>query len=568
MGIDSRFGNAFTRIILTGFSGTGKSTIGRRIAELLGWDFVDTDDWISNEQGKSISSIFEKEGETRFRYYERDVLRRLIGSPHTVISTGGGIVLDDENRKSLLDSGLVVCLEATPETIHARLTEEDSDSGSERNERPMLNEEGIVASSFSKIKTLKAGRQWAYALAHWIIVTDGLSVEQSAQEVIRVWNRVGVAKNLRSDPEVAAVVTAGDQAYPVVVGWDILESQLGMRVIGLGQKGRAFVVSDEGVYHSYARYAQRSLHEAGIETHMFAFPAGEVSKTLRTCEEIYCWLLDRHVERGDVIVAVGGGVAGDIAGFVAATYLRGVRLVQIPTTLLAMLDASIGGKTGVDLPGGKNLIGAFYQPSLVLADVSALTTLPDRVKTEGWAEAIKHGFALDSRLVEIYERYHKDLLALDPEITTEVVGKNAALKALVVSQDEKEKSGARALLNYGHTIGHAIETAGNYSRYLHGEAVSIGMNAAAILGNLVGITPKEVVDRQKDLLGLYGLPLQFKNLSPGSIMDAMTRDKKVKDGEISWILLHEVGRSASHIGIPSDQVERAVAFVTEGFEYF
>jgi shikimate kinase/3-dehydroquinate synthase len=546
-----------SRIILTGFSGTGKTAVGRRLARALGWEFVDTDDLVVQRASKPVERIFADEGEEAFRSLEREVIAQVCRGGDVVVSTGGGAMVDDENRALMLDAGLVVCLEARPETIYTRLLGSPADDGAEAMVRPLLTAvEG--QDPLKRIELLKNARQWAYALAHWTVPTDSFSVEQCVQEVLRAWRRLGAVARALGDPEVAAVVTTEWLSYPLIVGWDILEAQLGQRLLDSGFQGRAYIICDDGVLHPYGRKTQRSLHKAGIEVHLFTFPAGEASKTMATCTAIHEWLAERRVERRDVIVAVGGGVCGDMAGFVAATYLRGITLVQVPTTLLAMVDASIGGKVAVDLPVAKNLVGAFYHPALVLADVSALTTLPERVLREGWAEALKHGLALDAALVELYESKADALLALEPELTTEVVARNAALKARVVTEDERETSGLRALLNYGHTMGHGIEAAAGYSRYLHGEAVAIGMTGAAVLGQRVGVTPTPLVRRQSELLRRFGLPDRFSSVGVDAVLVAMARDKKSSGGDIAWVFLEEAGRAGLHRGVPKDQVRQVL----------
>ena len=357
-----------------------------------------------------------------------------------------------------------------------------------------------------------------------------MSAEQAAHEVVRAWRKLGAAQTWRDDPDLAATVTVEQGAYPVFVGWGTLERQLGQRLAESGFQARAHIICDTNVVHPYGRAAQRSLHAADIEMGLFTFPAGEASKSLETATVLYEWLAEHRVERGDVIVAVGGGVVGDLAGYVAATFLRGIRLVQVPTSLTAMVDSSIGGKTAVDLPVAKNMVGAFHHPMMVLADVSALKTLPERALREGWAEAIKHGFALEAPLVDFYEQHAEALLSLDPELTTEAVARNAAVKARIVTEDERETSGRRMLLNYGHTIGHGVEAAAGYDAYLHGEAVAIGMTGAARLGMMEGVTSAEVVEHQASLIARFGLPSSYAGVAPEAIIQAMSRDKKTTAG--------------------------------------
>ena len=550
-----------TRIFLIGFSGTGKSAVGRRVARLLGWRFVDADEWIVEHAGKPVEQIFADGGEEAFRALECEAIAHLATQEGIVASCGGGAMVQDVCRSTMLDAGLVVALDARPETIYARLVAAPSGDEAEAMVRPMLA--AGESDPLERIESLKRERQWAYALAHWTVSTDAMSVEQAAHEVERTWRRLGRPQVWTGDPQLATTVTVESGAYPVFVGWGILEDQVGARLHAAGLTGRAFILCDSNTVHPYGRVVQRSLHAAGIEVALFTLPAGEASKSLETASVIYGWLAERRAERRDTIVAVGGGVVGDLAGFVAATYLRGIRLVQVPTSLTAMVDSSIGGKTAVDLPAAKNLVGAFYHPELVLADVSALATLPDRALREGWAEALKHGLALDRGLTDTYEAKAEALLALEPELTAEVVARNAAVKARLVSEDERETSGLRTLLNYGHTIGHAIEAAAGYDRYLHGEAVAIGMTGAARLGMLQGVTPADLVERQAALIQRFGLPSSYAGVDGAAILDAMSRDKKVAAGDVTWVLLDEAGHAALHRDVPRDAVERVVSELAE-----
>ena len=545
------------RIFLIGFSGTGKSAVGRSVAWLLGWAFADADELIVERADKSIDRIFADDGEPAFRRLERDIIAEMATRERVVISTGAGSVMYDDSLGTMLASGLVVALEAHPETIYKRLSSIAEEDGAEAMVRPMLRSGGSD-DPLGRIESLKRERQWAYARAHWTVTTDAMSVEQAAHEVVRAWRKLGAAQTWRDDPDLAATVTVEQGAYPVFVGWGTLERQLGQRLAESGFTGRAHIICDTNVVHPYGRAAQRSLHAAGIEMGLFTIPAGEASKSLETATVLYEWLAEHRVERGDVIVAVGGGVVGDLAGYVAATFLRGIRLVQVPTSLTAMVDSSIGGKTAVDLPVAKNMVGAFHHPMMALADVSALTTLPERALREGWAEAIKHGFALEAPLVDFYEQHAEALLSLDPELTTEAVARNAAVKARIVTEDERETSGRRMLLNYGHTIGHGVEAAAGYDAYLHGEAVAIGMTGAARLGMMEGVTSAEIVEHQASLIARFGLPSSYAGVAPEAIIQAMSRDKKTTAGQVSWVFLEEVGRAVTRKGVPVERVAEVV----------
>tara|TARA_Y100000758_G_C16033058_1_gene415351 strand:- start:76 stop:1212 length:1137 start_codon:yes stop_codon:yes gene_type:complete len=366
-------------------------------------------------------------------------------------------------------------------------------------------------------------------------------------------------------PDLAGEVKTSTGDHPIWVGWGILE-EVGTRVKSLMSPSAAYVIADEKA-HSYASKTQISMEAVGIPTHIYKIASGETSKNLETVRQVYTWLAERKAERGHLILAVGGGVVGDLVGFVAATYLRGIPFVQIPTTLLAMMDASIGGKVAVDMPQGKNLVGAFYQPKFVLSDVETLKTLPVRELTSGWAEAIKHGLILDDGLLDTFESHVSELKSLDPEIATETIRRSVAIKAGVVSQDEKETLGIRILLNYGHTIGHAIESITGYTEYLHGEAVSVGMMGAAKIGELLQIMDVDDVERQKEVLQAYGLPISAPGLNSEAIISAMTSDKKTTGGSINWVLLDGIGKAITNNEVPDKYVREALKFVLTSSEH-
>jgi 3-dehydroquinate synthase len=317
--------------------------------------------------------------------------------------------------------------------------------------------------------------------------------------------------------------------------------------------GNAYVVADASVLSLYGDLVMTSLQMAGFGAQSFAVPCGEKSKTLDTVSHIYDWLVDCRAERNDLIVAVGGGVIGDMAGFVAATFLRGLCLVQVPTSLIAMTDASVGGKTGVNHPKAKNVVGAFHQPRLVLADVKTLTTLPERELTSGWAEVIKHGLVLDPELSAFLEKNANRLVELEPEVTTEAVRRSVAIKTRIVSEDVKEQ-GRRILLNYGHTIGHGLEAATEYGGFLHGEAVSVGMAGAAMVSHEMGLLSMEVVKKHRGILKMFGLPVSCSDVKMKDVLRAMELDKKVKNRSVRWVLLEDIGRPVIRQDVPRQLV--------------
>jgi 3-dehydroquinate synthase len=443
-------------------------------------------------------------------------------------------------------SAVVICLEARADTIIARLAVH------EREVRPLL----AGADPAARIRSLKEQRASAYADADWIVQTDQLSPELVASEVVRAYRMLAPRiATTAHDPAPAAFVRTGATSYPIFVGAGVLD-RLGELTAG-PTGGNCWVFADERVAEVHGERAVQSIRRAGLSAEIRTIPSGERSKDFAVASELFRWLAQHRAERRDTIVAVGGGVTGDLAGFVAASYLRGIGLVHVPTTLLAMTDSSIGGKTGVNLPEGKNLVGAFHQPAFVLADVDTLRTLPERELRAGWAETIKHGLIRDPSLVETLETATDDLLRLETATLVNVIGRSVAVKAEVVSIDERE-DGLRMILNYGHTAGHALEAAGDYQRLLHGEAVSIGMGIAARIGEEVGITPPTLRRRQDDLIRRFGLPLETADVPVGKALAALALDKKVRAKRNRWILLEGAGRTVVRDDVPADLVETAI----------
>lgn len=535
-------------IILIGFSATGKSRVGREVAQLLGWGFIDLDEEIVKRLGKPILQIFAQEGEEYFRKLEQDELARAGKQKNVVITTGGGAILDRRNRELMSRCGMVVCLEAKVETIHRRLLQDTATSGPLR---PLL----AVQNPLQRIRSLKELRQHYYdAVADWTIHTDNLTPGEVAHEVIQgwqYWNRFHPGKtSYHKDPDFACEVITATERYPIFVGCGLL-GDLGKRMRQLGLSGAAYIISDEVVFPLYGAKIRSSLEEAKFTVKSFVLPPGEVTKSIDSAVKIYDFLVGQRAERRDTIIALGGGVIGDLAGFVAATFLRGLPLIQVPSSLIAMVDASIGGKVAVNHPRGKNLIGAFYQPHMVLMDVQALATLPQRELVSGWAEVIKHGLVLDSSLFSFLEEQAENLLKLEPVVTVEAIKRSAALKATIVSEDEKER-GRRTLLNYGHTIAHALEAATGYQQFLHGEAVAIGMRGAALLSKRLGLLSIDVVERQCSLLRNFSLPVCCSGIELARVLQAMELDKKVRGKAIHWVLLRGIGEPVIQDDIPDE----------------
>lgn len=352
-------------------------------------------------------------------------------------------------------------------------------------------------------------------------------------------------------------VNLGERSYPIHIGHDCLD-RLGEWVKGVGLGGKVAVISNPTVAQLYLDPVHDSLSGAGFEVTPILVPDGEEHKNLNSLAAIYDRLISERFERRSALVALGGGVIGDIAGFAAATYLRGVPYVQVPTTLLAQVDSSVGGKTAVNHKDGKNLIGAFYQPRLVLIDVAVLRTLPRRELIAGLAEVIKYGVIEDPALFELLERSMEKLVAGDGGLLAEVIAKSCAIKARVVEADEREED-YRAVLNFGHTLGHALEAVTGYKQWLHGEAVGIGMAKAALLSARCGFCDQKSFERIVRLIERAGLPTEIpQNVSAQRLIQSMEVDKKAAGGKIKFIMCAGIGKTTFH-WLEPEEILRALA---------
>lgn len=348
-------------------------------------------------------------------------------------------------------------------------------------------------------------------------------------------------------------ITLPHHRYEIVIEPGVL-GRVGSRVRDLAPHARCGVVADRAVWDLHGETLERSLEEAGYGITSSHLEPGEASKGLETVADLYDVMVDARLERGSPIVALGGGVAGDLAGFVAATYLRGVAFVQCPTTLLAMVDSSVGGKTGVNLPQGKNLVGAFHQPVLVAADPLVLSTLPERELRCGLAECIKHAAIRDASLFDFIEERIQEILALSTSTIVELVRRNVEIKAAVVMEDERE-AGVRAHLNFGHSFGHAIEASVGYGRILHGEAVALGMLAATRTASELGLCDESHLTRLSDLLEVAGLPVRASLPDTEQLNSAMRLDKKVSGDRLRLVLPTRIGHVETRDDVPEACVQ-------------
>ncbi len=353
--------------------------------------------------------------------------------------------------------------------------------------------------------------------------------------------------------------TRPDRSYDITCGTGVLGS-LGGLVAQAGGR-RSVLIADSAVTHTHAAAVADSLRDSGVECLLLEVPAGESSKSLAAAGTLWAELARMAVDRATHVVAVGGGVVGDLAGFVAACFARGLPLWHVPTTLVAQVDSAIGGKTGVNLPEGKNLVGVFWQPQGVIADIQTLTTLPEREFTSGLAEVVKYGMILDADFFAWLESKAEMVLARSPAELAAAVERSAALKAGVVERDEREVSGLRAALNYGHTFGHAYETASGYGTLLHGEAVALGMSRAARLATILGRLDPTIAPRQDRLLARFGLPVSPRTAAgtPDELLAIMARDKKALGGRLRFVLPDQIGHVELVADIDPGLIRRVLA---------
>ena len=339
-------------------------------------------------------------------------------------------------------------------------------------------------------------------------------------------------------------VDLAERSYDIVIGCGNL-NRLGAFAAERGKTTHAVVITDENVQEPHAMRATESLVREGIDAELLAIPPGETSKSVEMAADLWREVLHLGADRKSIVVAVGGGVVGDLAGFVAATFARGLRFFQVPTSLLAQVDSSVGGKVGINLPEAKNMVGAFHQPAGVLIDTATLATLPSNEYRSGLAEVVKYGVILDAEFFAYLESHTAEINARQDDVLAHVIGRCCRLKADVVERDERETTGLRAVLNYGHTFGHAFESLSGYGKLLHGEGVAIGMCCAARLAQRLGRVDAQFVQRQQKLLEAFGLPVATPNLDPEQILDSMRHDKKVEHGKLKFILPDRLGHVES-----------------------
>lgn len=512
-------------LILAGPPGTGKTTLGRLCAKLLGYTLVDTDEEISKQTGKSIAEIFSTQGEDVFRDIESNTLAKIIKYKNSVISLGGGTLLSDINRSIAKDHGVLICLRASASNIEARLANND--------ERPLLQNNKENSSSIS---VLLAQRKAHYDSFDFQLKTDDTKPDVLAEHIVdklMPWHHT---------------ITTNTGGYPLILGVKAL-TYLTSMLNNHGLPKPNLIISDTNIAPLWSNKLGQQL-----SIPVLSIPDGESQKTLETVHNIYDQFLLHDLDRSSLVLVVGGGVVGDIAGFAAATYMRGIRWVNIPTTLLSMIDASIGGKVGVDLPQGKNMIGAFHPPEMVLADPETLTTLPDNEYKAGLAEVIKHGIIADAELFSLVNS--KSL-----PLSRDLLQKALEVKINIIQQDPFERN-ERAKLNLGHTIGHGVEAASNY-RLRHGEAIAIGLYGEALLAEQIGIADPGLSSKIEKQLASLGLPTKCPGLSTIQIKQLMSTDKKKKSGNLYFTLPTSIGAVDYDVQVEDNILTKTIERLTE-----
>jgi len=534
-------------IILGGFMATGKSSVGRRLAIVLGYDFLDLDTLIAAEAGMPISQIFSSQGEGAFRALESRMVERLATRTGCVVATGGGTIVNPRNLEALKRSGVVVTLTADPDTISARIGPTD--------DRPML----WGGDKRERVRQLLEQRADAYAKADLIVDASAHTIDHVVNHILDfltlhhvIARRTTV--NLPSMAESLRIVL-GPRSHEVIIGPGLL-GEVGTLVKGLGLARTGILLTNPDDNKLFGERLVRSLADAGFTVKCVELAEREETKGLETLGWLYGQMASQRLERRSPVFALGGVVTGEIAGFAAATYLRGLPLIEIPTSLIAQVDTSIGGKVGVNLPEGKNLVGAFYQPRQVITDVESLAFLPAREFHGGLAEVVKIAAIRDRELFEYLEQNVEEVLSQDLRALVRLVRRACEIKASIVEADEWETD-VRSILNFGHTVGHAVEAAAGYQGPNHGEAVAMGMVVAASMAVRRGICPVEALDRLKRLLQAFGLPTS-PLVDAAEVLRFVRYDKKIQDRQVRFVLLQGIGDSVVASLDSLDEVEAAL----------
>ncbi len=543
-------------IVLVGIMGSGKTSVGKRLAVRLGLDFVDADAEIEAAAGMTISEIFARDGEAYFRAGERRVIARMLEERQRVVATGGGAYMHEQTRENIARCGIAIWLDAQLDVLLKRLRK--------RTNRPLLQSVDPEVT----MRKLMEIRNPVYALADFSVVSGDGPHDLVVEQILEILDsRLQTLPRLAAQRPVSAqasvhVALAGRE-YDILIGKNLITSA-GAHIAALAPKSSCAIVTDENVARHYLAPLKASLYRENIRHSEIILPPGESTKSIENYARVCNEIIAAKMERGDIVIALGGGVIGDLAGFAASSVRRGMRFVQIPTTLLSQVDSSVGGKTAVNSPYGKNLIGAFYQPSLVLADTGALDTLPDREFRAGYAEVMKYGVIDDPAFFSWLESNWRGIFERGPELT-EAIRKSCAAKAAVVARDETEQ-GDRALLNLGHTFGHALESLTHFdsSKLVHGEGVAIGIACAMRFSVQLGHMQGQDASRVEGHLRTVGLPTRIQDIAgwtggPDEVLQSMYQDKKVSRGALTFILARGIGQSFIARGVEANLVRDFLA---------
>ena len=527
-------------LYFTGFMASGKSRTGRALADRLGRPLVDTDNVIVERAGKSITEIFEQDGEEVFRKMEHEVIEEIAKSEKPlVVSLGGGALTRPDNLKLISESGTIIRLWAKPEVLSERI--------GRKNTRPLLanlNDEERL----EKIKQMLKEREKNYAHANFSVESSNDYSENHVTE--RIMHMLKFWENHALD-----VHPSEGSSYPIFIGKNIVpDAAIMLEGLRLSPTYEFLICTDTTIAKEQSVKLSELRGQAG-RCPIFKFQAGEGHKTLHNLNQLYSFMLHRGYTRKSCLLQFSGGVVGDMAGFGAATYQRGIPFVQFPTTLLSMVDSSVGGKVAVNHAEGKNMIGAFYQPKAVVCDISVLSTLPPTEYLAGLAEIVKYGVIYDEEFFRYLEGNVNAIKNRDFEALKHMIFRSCEIKAEVVGIDEKE-SGLRAILNYGHTFGHAIEKLTGYNRFSHGIAVSLGMRVAARAAVMLGMMDAAAEERQNALLDALGFVKTF-NVDTEKAWEAMAVDKKAEKGARVYILPTRIGEVKKIVNIEKEIVTKA-----------
>ena len=527
-------------VVLVGLMGAGKTSIGRRLAARLGLPFRDADAEIELAAGCTIPELFSRYGEGDFRAGERRVIRRLLSGDPLVLAFGGGAFMDPETRAVVREEAVSVWLRCPLTTLLRRVAGRDN--------RPLLAD----GDRAEVLQRLMEARDPIYAEADLIIDCGDESPDTTTLRVLNV------LLDWRSPRRLSVALSS--TSYDVVIGEDLLARAGALLAPRIEQK-RAVVVTDENVARLHLPALLKGLAATAITASQIVVPAGEASKSLESWASVVDQLLEARVERRTTVIALGGGVVGDLAGFAAATTLRGLPFVQMPTTLLSQVDSSVGGKTGVNTVRGKNVVGAFYQPRMVLADTATLASLPPRELRAGYAEIAKAGLIGDAAFFAWCEANGAAVIGGDREAQAEAIRRACAFKAAVVGDDEREEkpNDGRALLNLGHTFGHALEAEYGYTGgLLHGEGVAVGLGLAFRLSARLGHCSSDDTDRVVSHIAAMGMPAELgmlnRRFSAATLIGHMRRDKKVRDGSLKFVLARGIGQTFTSGDVPVEAV--------------